>query len=267
MEMHDVSCCVWMLWKDAKYPDAVFKLTWLTILGVFAVSEGAWGLLGDVAVKPNSKDCPVKGALSTSFAFSTGKFFSVFFVFGESMCLLQLQNQIFKLSVTWNKFPLQFLSIKSKWSYIVLPLPQWYVSWLESAHKTNSFVFTGKKKQPNKNPKGWLSATSTSANYWLVLLTCSCTFIHIIHCCLSKAWWSHDSQTKMHYTRDVIYSVQEKKPNLTTKVACGVSLDFAKCTCQLSLAQVICEGREISMEIKISVRLAFTQMILQPFLS
>lgn len=149
MEMHDVSCCVWMLWKDAKYPDAVFKLTWLTILGVFAVSEGAWGLLGDVAVKPNSKDCPVKGALSTSFAFSTGKFFSVFFVFGESMRLLQLQNQIFKLSVTWNKFPLQFLSIKSKWSYTVLQLPQWYISWLESAHETNSFVFTVKKTKNN----------------------------------------------------------------------------------------------------------------------
>lgn len=46
MEMHDVSCCVWMLWKDAKHPDAVFKLTLLTILGLFAVSAGAWGLLG-----------------------------------------------------------------------------------------------------------------------------------------------------------------------------------------------------------------------------
>lgn len=185
MQMHDVSCCVWMLWKDAKYPDAVFKLTWLTILGAFAVSEGAWGLLGDMAVKPSSKDCPVKGALSTSFAFSTEKFFSVFFIFGEPTYLLQLQSQIFKLSVMWSKFPLQFLSIKSEWSEI----PQWYVSWLESAHETNSFLFTGKKKnnQPTRNPKGRVSATSTSVNYWLVLLTCSCTFIHIIHFCLSKA--------------------------------------------------------------------------------
>lgn len=130
-------------------------------------------------------DCPVKGALSTSFAFSTEKFFSVFFIFGEPTYLLQLQSQIFKLSVMWSKFPLQFLSIKSEWSEI----PQWYVSWLESAHETNSFLFTGKKKnnQPTRNPKGRVSATSTSVNYWLVLLTCSCTFIHIIYFCLSKA--------------------------------------------------------------------------------
>lgn len=147
MEMHDVSCCVWLLWKHAKHPDAVFKLTWLTILGVFTVSVGAWGLLGDIAVKPSSKIALWREPCQIHLHLPQ-KFFSMLFILGESVCLFQLWNQIFNLSLKQISSTIPFHHIKVK-----LNMPQCikhsnHVLWWESPLRpTNSYLL---QKQTNK---------------------------------------------------------------------------------------------------------------------
>lgn len=136
-------------------------------------------------------------------------------------------------------------------------MPPWYVSWLESALRPINFYLL--QKQTNKKPEGWVS--STSASYWLVLLTYSCTFIPIIP---AYQKLGDLKPNRLKYTiQEMLYIQYRKQTHFDhKKVACGICLDFSKSTSQLILAQVIYEGREI----KISVRLVLTQMILQPFL-
>lgn len=94
-------------------------------------------------------DCPVKGALSTSFAFSTEKFFSVFFIFGEPTYLLQLQSQIFVSHVKQISSTIPFHQIRVKRNTSVVCFLVRISTWNQLIP-----IYWKKKKQPtNQKPK------------------------------------------------------------------------------------------------------------------
>lgn len=131
--------------------------------------------------------------------------------------------------------------------------PEYYVFWLESAPSGQLLPICWKT-----NKRSCLCLLNISETNDQSSLQVAAQLYSVYTFCLSKACQSHANQIKILYTWKAIYAVQQTKPFWPRKsnAAWVTSLDFAKSTCQLSLAKVDCEGRES----KISVRLAFRHM-------
>lgn len=221
---------------------------------------------GDIAVKPRSKNCPVKGALSTSFASSivnvspcsylespcayfsfrcTSLICQSFETPSTLMPFHQIQEKLNSNAIT------PMLCFLVKISAIAIGLSNSYLLKNRQAKMSSLFLF-------NISETTDQSSLHLAAHLYLV---CSSAYQKLTD--FMKIRLKCIVQRKLY----IQYSKQSHFDPEKNNAACGTSLDFAKSTCQFNLAQVHQTGREADMEINISMSLAFRHMILHPFIT
>lgn len=219
---------------------------------------------GDTAVKPRSKNCPVKGALSTCFASSTVNV-SPCCSYLESPCAyfsFRCTSLIFQ-SFESPSTLMPFHQIQEKLnSNAITPMLCFQVK-ISVIRLSNSYLLKNRQAKMsslfllNINETTDQSSLQIAAHLYLV---CSSAYQKLTD--FMKIRLKCIIQRKLY----IQYSKQSYSDPEKNNAACGTSLDFAKSTCQFNLAQVHQTEREANTEINISMRLAFRHMILHPFI-
>lgn len=110
--------------------------------------------LGDIAVKPSSKDCPVNGALSTSFASSTVNF-SPLFILGDSHVLTSVSNQHLEVVSHLKQIPstIPFHQIKVKLNINEITSVLCFPVRICAIRPTTSYLLKNKQKKLSLPPQ------------------------------------------------------------------------------------------------------------------